>query len=136
MTINFERGYVYYGRYSAKYKEILPIWDKKPLIYVLSVTNRHLFALNLHWIPLKDRVRFVGYLDRASKRIKNPRIFVRWTWKLIQQMGHAKKLADRMIRQYIKKRFSSAKLISRQDISSYTLAIKWRAAKVKGGPGT
>lgn len=55
-------GRLYMFGYDAKYKDVLPYWDKYPLIICIGVSPTHMLGLNLHYIPPKAREIFLESL--------------------------------------------------------------------------
>lgn len=59
-----ESGGLYLYVYDAKYKDILPIWDKFPLTIILELTNVGFLGLNLHYLDGALRLIFIDQLIR------------------------------------------------------------------------
>lgn len=61
-----QRGHMYCYYYDAKLKDVLPYWDKFPLIIALELYDDGFLGINLHYLPLIYRVAFLEKLmDRA-----------------------------------------------------------------------
>jgi hypothetical protein len=58
----FVEGGLYLYVYDAKYKDILPIWDKFPLTIVLEKYNEGFLGLNLHYLDTNIRLGLLGQL--------------------------------------------------------------------------
>lgn len=125
---------IYYMHYNdPKHKARLSIYDKRPLIYPLSIERDSLLAINLHWINPVWRVKFVIMLNKASKKLKNKRKFVRWTYEMFKNDPKLR-YAQPAIRRYINKRIKYTQRITREELNSFTLMkTKYRSKKVKGG---
>jgi hypothetical protein len=72
---DFEPGMLLAFKYDAKWKKKLKIWDKKPLVISLGrprnkkFQKTHFYGLNLHYIPIKERVTIATYfLEMRRKR--------------------------------------------------------------------
>lgn len=66
-----------------------PIWDRAPLVIPLDITSKSLLAINLHWIPLRDRRAFVDWLiknfreGKKFKRLFYNTVKARWPKALV-----------------------------------------------------
>jgi hypothetical protein len=58
----FKLGRLYYFYYDPKGKADLPYYDKFPLVLTLEKYQDGFLGLNLHYLPIKYRVAFVGKL--------------------------------------------------------------------------
>ena len=57
-------GKLYIFEYDAKYKQVLPIWDRFPLALPFSTDGKTFYALNLHYLPHKQRAWLLYQLDK------------------------------------------------------------------------
>jgi hypothetical protein len=48
-------GSMYMYRYDPKYKDVLPMYDKFPLMFPFRVASDRFWGINLHYLPLKKR---------------------------------------------------------------------------------
>jgi len=62
----FKLGRMYFFYYDAKTKDDLPYWDRFPLVLVLEKYNDGFLGLNLHYLPIKQRVLFMTKLMRFA----------------------------------------------------------------------
>jgi len=54
--------------YDAKYGEILPVWDRTPLVIIIQDLKDGFIGLNLHYIPnINNREFFYNTLSESSK---------------------------------------------------------------------
>lgn len=68
-------GGMYHYHYDPKLKEILPIWDKYPLIIVLDAYPDGFLGLNLHYVSGKDRTKLLlELLNSRTYDIPNNRM--------------------------------------------------------------
>jgi hypothetical protein len=58
----FKLGQLYYFYYDPKGKDDLPYYDKFPLVLTLEKYQDGFLGLNLHYLPIKYRVAFIGKL--------------------------------------------------------------------------
>lgn len=64
-STDFKPGNLLIYRYKAKFDEF--IYDKRPMILVLSVSKSYTLGLNFHWIPFNMRLWLVKYILRKNK---------------------------------------------------------------------
>lgn len=65
-------GSMYCYVYDAKTKDVLPYWDKFPLVFPIAPTEKGngWFGLNLHYVPLQFRARLLSVLYRVMNNKK------------------------------------------------------------------
>ena len=61
-TSRFVLGGMYYFYYNPKLKDDLPYYDRFPLVIPLERYNDGFLGLNLHYLPLQYRIRFLDKL--------------------------------------------------------------------------
>ncbi len=61
-------GRMYFFHYDAKYKDILPVWDKFPLVIPIEIYSDGFLGLNLHYLDPYSRL---ALLDRLQDFINN-----------------------------------------------------------------
>ena len=89
----FMLGRLYFFFYDPKTKDDLPYYDKFPLTIVLDRYDDGFLGLNLHYLPIKYRIQFLGKLmNYASTNHDNEIIRVRITYDILQ--------ASRKIREF------------------------------------
>lgn len=96
-------GKLYAFIYDAKHKDTLPVWDKFPLILFLGSGTRGssflMYGLNLHYIPVQARIKFLEDLLKvhaSTKRLSNnTRLKINWS-KVRGMRG-----SDVMIKSYL-----------------------------------
>lgn len=60
-------GQMYLFIYDAKLKEILPYYDRHPLIFPIGMSGDQFMGINLHYLPIGARMRLMDALyDLAS----------------------------------------------------------------------
>lgn len=59
---SIEPGRMYLFNYDAKLKDVLPYWDRFPLIFPFSVESDHFLGINLHYLPLIYRAQLMDAL--------------------------------------------------------------------------
>jgi len=100
-------------RYSAKYKE--KTFDKKPLIICLGppknkkLRRTHTYGLNLHWLPVAERVTVAKYFLELRKK-KNGKL----TYKDVKPWLNRYK-NSKVLRMYIIKNISNNIMVFPED---------------------
>ncbi len=61
-----EIGKMYLFNYDAKYKDILPYWDRWPLIFPFDETDNGFYGINLHYLPVDKRINLMTALIKAQ----------------------------------------------------------------------
>lgn len=67
-------GKLYLFQYDAKHKDTLPIWDRYPLAIPFSTDGKTFYALNLHYLPHRQRAWLLYQLGKiygTNKKDKN-----------------------------------------------------------------
>lgn len=95
------KGNMYVFAYDAKTKDKLAYWDKFPCVLCLGLHKGYMLGLNLHYIPPKEREKFLERILRYAntKTVTN-------STKLIVDWGRVRniKFSKHMVKLYILKR--------------------------------
>ena len=88
--------------YDAKFKAILPYWDKFPLIIVLDVYKDGFMGLNFHYLHPVERNRFLTKIMKFATQKGEPEDMTdkarfNVSWDAIRNI----KNADKMIHKYL-----------------------------------
>ena len=63
-------GRMYLFHYNAKYKDILPYWDRYPLVFPFDKApggwDEGFYGINLHYLPVKNRIDLMTALIQAA----------------------------------------------------------------------
>ncbi len=89
-TSVFIPGGMYYYSYDAKYKDILPIWDRFPLTIILEIYSDGFLGLNLHYIEQEKKAAILSYLvERFGNLNENNSILkLAITYKIISSISY------------------------------------------------
>jgi len=55
-------GKMLFYHYDAKYKDVLPYWDRFPVIFVIEIYKDSFIGLNMHYLPFIHRARLMDAL--------------------------------------------------------------------------
>jgi hypothetical protein len=97
-----EPGKIFTFGYDAKFKDILPYWDKFPLIIVLDVYNDGFMGLNFHYVSPVERMKFFSKMMKFSTQKGEPENMTskakfNVSWDAVRNIRHA----DKMIHKYL-----------------------------------
>lgn len=53
--------------YDAKWKEILPIWDRFPLLIMLKIDGAYFYGLNIHYLRIDERVILLDMIKQHKR---------------------------------------------------------------------
>ena len=95
-------GKIYTFGYDAKYKEVLPYWDKFPLIVVLDAYRDGFLGLNFHYVSPIDRMVFFKKLLKFATQhgeVETMTASAKFnvSWDAVRNVRHA----DKMIHKYL-----------------------------------
>ena len=95
-------GRIYTFGYDAKYKEVLPYWDKFPLIVVLDAYKDGFLGLNFHYVSPIDRMVFFKKMMKFSTQHgevedMTDKAKFNVSWDAVKNVRHA----DKMIHKYL-----------------------------------
>jgi|TARA_B100000959_G_scaffold244256_1_gene268094 hypothetical protein len=97
-----EPGKIFTFGYDAKYKAILPYWDKFPLIVVLDAYKDGFLGLNFHYVSPMDRMvffkklmKFANQKGEVESMTSSAKFNV--SWDAVKNVRHA----DKMIHKYL-----------------------------------
>jgi len=77
-------GKMYLFFYDPKFKNVLPYYDRFPLILPFRKVENRFFALNLHYLPYGARFKLLGYLfDYLNNDSMNETTKLNITWKIL-----------------------------------------------------
>ena len=64
-------GHMYFFYYDPKHKEKLPYYDRFPLVLVLEIYKEGFLGLNLHYLPIRQRIGLLDNLMEYADLDKN-----------------------------------------------------------------
>ena len=113
-------GCYFFHYNNPRWRAYLPVFDSRPLIFVLDVTRDHLLAINLHFIKPIYRKRFVDMLVKASERFPNKKRFVSWVYEMFKNDPKLK-FVKQALRKYLNKRIRNIRQVDRDQLSNIKL---------------
>ena len=72
ITKDPEIGKMYLFQYDAKHKDILPYWDRWPLIFPFDNAKGGFYGINLHYLPPGARISLMTALIKAQGEADKP----------------------------------------------------------------
>ena len=69
MKSRYASGKMFFFFYDAKHRKTLPYWDAFPLIIAIGPAQKGFYGLNLHYLPIPLRAKFLdGLMDLTNNR--------------------------------------------------------------------
>ena len=96
-----EIGKMYLFQYDAKYKKILPYWDRFPLIFPFDYATDGFYGINLHYLPVDARISLMTALIEAQGTSGD--LDAKYSMKLSYNVIKSFKPAQECIKRYINK---------------------------------
>jgi hypothetical protein len=100
-------GGLFFFRYEAKHRETLPYWDKFPCVIPISIEPGSFLAINLHYLPIPERVALLSSLLKY-KVTKTNREYLNISYKMLSTASKADKYKvciKRYLFPYLRSRF-------------------------------
>lgn len=63
-------GQMYFFNYDAKYKDVLPYFDRYPLVFPIKFTDKGFLGVNLHYLPPNERLGILAFMDSIKDNDK------------------------------------------------------------------
>lgn len=84
LTTTISPGNLYMFFYDAKFKDVLPFWDKFPLVLPFSRMSDGFLGINLHYVPYVIRFNLLGALSEfASNEKMDDTTKIVASWRLL-----------------------------------------------------
>ena len=95
-------GKMYFFKYDAKWKDVLPRWDKYPLVFPIERYNDGFLGLNLHYLSPGERQLLLSRLtEYSTARNLTERSRLRLTYDLIASTKKLNSLSRPCIKRYL-----------------------------------
>lgn len=78
-------GGLFFFRYDAKYKDVLPYWDQFPLVIPISMYDDGMLGLNLHYLPPIGRAKLLDLLLKYKRRSLTPKAYMKLSYDMLKQ---------------------------------------------------
>lgn len=105
-TDNKREGKIIWFEYSPK--DTKNIWDRRPLVLVLSISKTYLLGINLHWISLHDRQVLINLiLTLNMKSNKTFKVPLEFSYPMLKEYMKGWTELKKCIHVYIRKRMST-----------------------------
>ena len=92
-------GRMYLFQYDAKYKNILPYWDRFPLVFPFDVFSDGFYGINIHYLNVESRIKLMTALMEAHgiSGELNDKYFMKLSYTVIKDFKPAKECIKRYI---------------------------------------
>lgn len=95
-------GKMYFFKYDAKWKDVLPKWDRYPLVFPIERYNDGFLGLNLHYLTQKERMLFLNKLtEYATAKNLTEKTRIRMTYELLSSTKRLNTLGRPCIKRYL-----------------------------------
>lgn len=95
-------GKMYFFKYDAKWKDVLPRWDKYPLVFPIERYNDGFLGLNLHYLSPSERQLLLSRLtEYSTARNLTEKSRLRLTYDLIASTKKLNSLSRPCIKRYL-----------------------------------
>lgn len=103
-------GRLYFFAYDPKWKDILPMYDKFPMVFPIERYPDGFLGLNLHYLDYGERVYLLGLLSSyASNKMMTPTTRLKLSYDLLSRSktlaSHMKPCIKRYLFQHVRSRF-------------------------------
>lgn len=102
-------GFMYCFSYDAKYKDVLPYYDRFPLIFPFKDDGDSFLGMNMHYLPLMYRARLMDALyNVASNQKFDDKTRLRISYNLLNSSAKYKYFepcVKRYLKSHVKSRF-------------------------------
>lgn len=92
-------GMIHNFVYDAKHKDTLPVWDAHPISIPIGYYPDGWLGINLHYLPLRERVRLLQAMEKVS-RIRNKTRRFAISYNILQGLADTK-LYEPTIHRYL-----------------------------------
>ncbi len=76
-------GGMFHFIYSPKFKDVLPHWDRYPLVIPMEIYNDGFLGLNLHYLPPVLRAKLLDELMKYKETSRSKEIYMNVSYKLL-----------------------------------------------------
>ena len=102
-----EEGLMYLFAYDPKHKKTLPYYDTFPLVIPFDVQDGTMLGINLHYLPVRLRVKL---FDRLMELSVNNRTKIQVTWDLLKGYAQFPEVKP-CVKQYLFTHIASRRLL-------------------------
>lgn len=89
-TTTPEIGVIHNFVYDAKWKDKLPTWDAFPISIPIEFYKDGWLGINLHYLPLKERMRLIQALDKVRRTQTNRKKRFVLSYQILQGLAKTK----------------------------------------------
>jgi hypothetical protein len=95
-------GRMFFFKYDPKWKDILPIYDKFPMVFPIESYSDGFLGLNLHYLDYGQRLYLINQLSKfASNKKLTPSTRLKLSYDLLQSSKILNSLARPCIKRYL-----------------------------------
>lgn len=96
VTSGIVPGKLYLFTYDPKFKDVLPVWDRYPLVFPFSDAKGGFRAINLHYLPYGFRFFLIDNLKPIKGAAKSPENIerVKISWQILINLSSKASLSE------------------------------------------
>lgn len=95
-------GRMYFFSYDPKWKDILPVYDRYPLVFPIERYSDGFLGLNLHYLNVKEREYLLGMLSTyASNRKLTPTTRLKLSYDVLQRSRALSNASRPCVKRYL-----------------------------------
>ncbi len=106
-TITIGRMYLFH--YDPKWKDVLPLYDRFPLIFPFDHAEGGFYGINFHYLPYMQRARLLDSLmDLANNNSFNDKMRLNLSYRLLKSVAKSKyyePCVKRYLNSHVRSRF-------------------------------
>lgn len=103
-------GQICIFHYDAKYREVLPIWDRYPLSLIYNEDRLHYYGLNFHYVPPIIRFTILESLVNEVRFLPNDKAYFVATYEKMKKLQTIRYMKP-CFKTYLKNRMTPPKII-------------------------
>lgn len=89
-----QQGFMYLFGYEAKYADVLPYWDRFPMVLPFATDNKGFTGFNIHYLPYRTRsIILQRILEFATNERMDYSTRVKISWKLVKNFAKIEALS-------------------------------------------
>lgn len=95
-------GKMFFFSYDPKWKDILPIYDRYPLVFPIESYSDGFLGINLHYLPIPIRTAMLAQLSKlASNKTLTPNTRLRISYDILQSARSLRNMAKPCYHRYL-----------------------------------
>jgi hypothetical protein len=95
LSSHIRPGNMYMFLYDAKYKDVLPLWDRFPLVLPFNIVEGGFYGINLHYLDYRSRIKLLEALHKhATGRHTTETTKLKISWQILESYSRLVPVRD------------------------------------------